>query len=106
MPAYVVALYGQPTDPDAFGTYYLEQHAPLVRKVPGLETFQVSAGPAVAPDGTPVFHRIAMLRFASMDDLQSALAAPEGQAIAADLANFASGGVTLAMFEAQDVTSP
>jgi hypothetical protein len=37
--------------------------------------------------------------------MQEVLASPEGQATAADLPNFASGGVTLMIAEVQDLTS-
>jgi uncharacterized protein (TIGR02118 family) len=106
MPAFAFALYGQPTDPSAFASHYESQHAPLVRAIPGLEAFHVSTGPALGPDGAPVFHQVAMLRFATMDDLQAGLGSPEGQATVGDLANFATGGVTIALFEANDVVSP
>ena len=38
---------------------------------------------------------IATLTFDSLADIRVALASPEGQATAADLANFAMGGVSL-----------
>ncbi|PJN95729.1 hypothetical protein CNY89_06780 [Amaricoccus sp. HAR-UPW-R2A-40] len=31
----LTALYGHPTDPDAFETYYAKTHMPLVAKMPG-----------------------------------------------------------------------
>jgi len=40
-----------------------------------------------------------MLDFDSMLDLNAALMPPEGQAAAADLRNFASGGATLFIYE-------
>jgi len=48
-------------------------------------------------------HRIAVLTFDSMQALQDGLASPEGQAAAGDLPNFASGGVSLVMFNAEPV---
>jgi hypothetical protein len=38
-----------------------------------------------------------------MSALQAALASPEGQAAAGDLANFADGGADLLMFDTKDV---
>ena len=38
-----------------------------------------------------------------MADLEAALASPVGQATAADLANFADGGVDLMMFDTTDL---
>jgi uncharacterized protein (TIGR02118 family) len=43
---------------------------------------------------------LAELWFDSPADLQAALVSPEGQAAAADVANFASGGLTLMIAEA------
>jgi len=40
-----------------------------------------------------------------MNALQAALSSPEGQAAANDLANFATGGVTLMVVETQDLLS-
>jgi uncharacterized protein (TIGR02118 family) len=46
-------------------------------------------------------HLVAILEFDSMADLGAALASSEGQAAAADLPNFASGGVTLLMYDSK-----
>lgn len=106
MAAYLFALYNQPMDADAFSTYLESEHIPLARMVPSVQSIHVSEGPALAPDGSQVFHRVGILRFESMDALQAAVASTEGQRAAADLENFATGGVTLAVFEARDVTAP
>lgn len=70
--------------------------------MPGLRLV-VSAGPIVAPDGSPApYHRIAELIFDSMAELQAGLASPEGHAAAGDLRNFASGGVSFAIYETRE----
>jgi uncharacterized protein (TIGR02118 family) len=52
-------------------------------------------------DGSPApYYLLAELSFASAEALNAALGSPEGRATAADLANFADGGVT--MFVAHD----
>ena len=52
------------------------------------------------PDGSPApFYFLAELSFDDMDALQAALASEEGQAAAADVATFASGGATLMLAE-------
>jgi len=49
-----------------------------------------------APDGgKPTYYRMAELYFAGPAEMQRSMASPEGQATAADLANFATGGVTM-----------
>ena len=105
MAGFLLALYGAPADADAFDTYYEATHVPLASDIPGLRRFSISDGPVTGPDGAAVFHRVAVLTFDDLDAVRSGLAAPEGQATAADLANFATGGVTLAMFEGKPVIS-
>lgn len=53
----------------------------------------------MAPAGPADYHMVAVLEFDSMDDLQAVLASSQGQAVVADLANFASGGVTVLLFD-------
>lgn len=49
-----------------------------------------------APDGgKPAHYRMAEFWFATTEAMQATMSSPEGQATAADLANFATGGVTL-----------
>ncbi|MEU6697792.1 EthD family reductase [Pseudonocardia sp. NPDC046786] len=43
----------------------------------------------------PPYHLVAELTFDSAESLRAGLASAEGQAAAADLANFADGGATL-----------
>lgn len=90
-----VVAYGAPEDPAAFDQHYAEKHVPLVEKIPNLRRFE--AGKVVGtPDGSPApYYYLAELAFDSVDDLQSALGSPEGQAAAGDLENFASGGATV-----------
>jgi uncharacterized protein (TIGR02118 family) len=96
-----VALYNPPTDPAAFDQYYTSSHVPLAKKMPGLRSYDVSKGPVTTPDGKAPYHLVAVLKFASMNDLQAALASPEGQAVVADLGNFATGGVSVLFFNSQ-----
>jgi uncharacterized protein (TIGR02118 family) len=46
---------------------------------------------------------VATLQFDSVADIQSALASAQGQATAADLGNFADGGVDLLIFDTVEV---
>ena len=93
MPVLTVG-YGHPTDPAAFDDHYTSVHTPLAAAVPGLAGF--TARHCTALDGgTPPYYLLAELAFASQDDLAAGLQSPEGQAAAADIANFADGGVTM-----------
>lgn len=93
--AKLIAVYGVPADPAAFDRYYHATHVPLAKRVPGLRHYEVTTGPVTALAGAAGCHLIATLTFDSLADVHAALASPEGQATAADLANFATGGVSL-----------
>jgi uncharacterized protein (TIGR02118 family) len=96
----LIVAYGQPQDAAAFDQYYASTHAPLVQEIPGLRRFE--AGRVLAtPDGSPApYYFIAEMSFDDTDALQAARATSEGQAAAADVANFATGGVTIMIAEA------
>ncbi|EGD58210.1 hypothetical protein Y88_0262 [Novosphingobium nitrogenifigens DSM 19370] len=88
-------LYNEPTDPAAFEAYYAQTHLPLVDKIAGLANAVLIKG-LPNPDGSkPAFYRIAQLYFDSAEQMAASMGSPEGQAAVADLANFATGGVTV-----------
>jgi|SRR5579872_5945978 len=101
--AQLLVLYNKPADPAAFDRYYHEVHIPIANKIPGLRSCHVSASPVTALVGGTAPHLVAVLQFDSMADISAALVSPEGQAAAADLANFASGGATLLMYDSKAV---
>ena len=96
----LIVAYGQPQDPAAFDQHYRSTHVPLVQKMPGLRRFE--AGHVLAtPDGSaPPYYFIAELCFDDAEALQAARETSEGQAAAGDVANFATGGVTVMIAEA------
>ena len=96
--AQLLVLYNTPADPAAFDRYYEETHIPLAQKIPGVRSLTINNGPVQALAGTAPY-LVAALHFDSLAHVSAALSSPEGQAAAADLLNFASGGVTLLMFE-------
>ena len=100
--AQVLVLYNTPADPAAFDRYYHETHIPVAKKIPGLRSYRINKGPVQAPAGNAP-HLVAILDFDSMADLSAALASPYGQAAAADVPNFASGGVTLLIYDSKPV---
>ncbi|MEO8751810.1 MAG: EthD family reductase [Casimicrobiaceae bacterium] len=93
--AKVLAMYRRPADPAAFDRYYYATHVPIAKKIPGLRNYEVTSGPVTTLDGPAPYHLIATLTFDSVAAVQAALGTPEGQATAADLGNFATGGVEL-----------
>ncbi len=101
----LTVLYGQPKDPAAFEHYYLNTHTALALKVKGVRRFEIAKVVGTA-DGSPSpYYRIADLYFDSAEQMQQSLGSQEGQAAAADIANFASGGATLLISEVQDLSS-
>lgn len=97
----VTILYGHPTDPAAFDDYYQRLHVPLAQAIPGVSTF--SYGHCQALDGSkPPYYLAAGLSFATKDDLDRALTSPEMRAAGMDVANFATGGVTMLLVDDQE----
>jgi uncharacterized protein (TIGR02118 family) len=95
----LTVCYGHPADPAAFDAYYTSTHVPLAEKIPGLASFTYRHCESL--DGSqPPHHLLAELSFPSREALDAGLTSPEGGAAAADVANFATGGVT--MFIARD----
>ena len=101
--ACLYVLYKSPTDAGAFDRYYFEKHVPTAKKIPGLRKYTVTQGPVVTPAGPSPLHLIAMLEFDDLGAIQRAFASPEGQAAAADLQNFATGGADLVMADTKVV---
>ena len=94
----VIVLYNQPKDTAAFQKYYAEKHIPLFAahaKEIGVTRAELVKF-AVTIDGqVPALYREADLRFESRQALEKGIATPGFKTVAGDLANFATGGVTV-----------
>ncbi|MBS0391300.1 MAG: EthD family reductase [Comamonadaceae bacterium] len=99
MTAKLFAVYKQPADPKAFDDYYVNKHVPLAKTIPGLLSYEVSRGDVLGMQGKHESYLIAILEFESVDSIAIAMSSPQGQATAADLANFASAGVDIMFSE-------
>lgn len=97
--AKIFAIYQQPADPAAFDHYYFNKHVPLAKTIPGLLAYEVTRGNVMGMGGKHGVYLVAVLEFASMEAIGAAMASAQGQATAADLANFASAGVDVMMAE-------
>ncbi len=95
--AKLFAIYQQPADPAAFDRYYFDTHVPLAKTIPGLLSYEVTRGDVMGMAGKHGVYLVAILGFESMAAIGAAMASPQGQATAADLANFASAGVDVMM---------
>jgi uncharacterized protein (TIGR02118 family) len=97
--AQLLVMYKTPKDTAAFDKYYVEKHIPIAKKIPGLRKYEVSHGPVATPAGSSGYHLVALLQFDSLAAIQSAFGSAEGQAAAADVGNFATGGADIMMFD-------
>jgi uncharacterized protein (TIGR02118 family) len=95
----LTVLCGHPADPGAFETYYANTHVPLAHRIPELVRIEGAKVLGAPEGGTAPYYRIADLWFASQEQLQASMGSAEGQAAAADLANFATGGTTILISE-------
>jgi len=97
----LTVLYGQPKDAAAFEKYYAQSHMPLAQKVQGVRRVEL-AKVTGTPDGKPSqFYRTAELYFDDGKHLHAVMATEAMQKTVADLANFATGGVTVLVCEVE-----
>jgi uncharacterized protein (TIGR02118 family) len=88
----LLVLYSQPADPAAFDEHYLSVHAPLVRKLPGLDRFETGKVTAALDGGEQTYYRVAELYFADDAALGAAFASADGAATAEDYCKIAPPG--------------
>ena len=101
--ARLVVMYRTPQDPAAFDRYYFDRHVPLAKTIPGIRKYEVSRGPVATPAGPSGFYLIVTIHFDDMKAIENAFASPEGQAAAADVATFATGGVDMILFDSEEI---
>ena len=75
----------------------------IAKKIPRPKEYDISTGEVGAPAGPSGIHLVATLYFDSLDAINVALASPQGQAAAGDLASFADGGAELYFLDTKDV---
>ncbi|SDE78448.1 conserved hypothetical protein [Pricia antarctica] len=95
-------LYGHPTDSVAFEEYYTKTHMPIAAKIKGYARFETTKFTGDTNGGKPVYYRMAELWFSSPEAMQTTMGSPEGQAVAADLANYATGSATFLVGEVEE----
>src|SRR6058998_2326274 len=98
----VIVLYNQPKDTAAFEKYYAEKHVPLFASHAqeiGVTRVELVKFAATIDGQRPTLYRMADLRWESRAALERGIATAGFKAVAADLANFATGGVTILIGE-------
>ena len=90
----IVVLYPPQPDAQAFKTYYVATHLPLVRKLPGMLAYRYSFD-VQAVDGAAPYFCIFEAEFRDGAAMGAAMGSAAGQAVGADVANFAKVAPTL-----------
>lgn len=99
----LVVLYAEPVDPDHFRAYYVASHLPLVMKMPGLLACRYSFEVAATGGEAPYF-AVFEADFADAAAMAAARASPQGLRVAADVANYATGGAVVIHYPVRDGT--
>ncbi|QIS12764.1 EthD family reductase [Nocardia arthritidis] len=99
----LLVLYPKPVDPDHFRDYYVTKHLPLVRNWPGLLAWRYSFDVAASNGEAPYF-AVFEADFADAAALAASRASTYGQRAAADVVNYATGGVVAIDYPVQDGT--
>jgi uncharacterized protein (TIGR02118 family) len=97
----LVVLYPPQPDPEKFRSYYTEKHLPLAEKLPGMRAYRYAFDVA-APGGESPYWCVFEAEFDDVGAMGAAMQSPEGQAVAADVPNYASGDVVMIHYDVLD----
>jgi uncharacterized protein (TIGR02118 family) len=97
-----LVLYETPDDPDHFREYYVNKHLPLAATIPGVRRMGYSFDVAAMGWPAPWFCVFEM-EFDSAEVMGAAMGSPEGQAVAADVANYSPAPPTIVHFPVTDL---
>jgi len=98
----LIAFFTKPENVEEFDKHYDEVHAPLMRKVPGLERMLVSRN-LRAFTGEAPHYLIAEMHFADKDAFKAAMASEENKAAGKDVMGFAGKLVSMVHGEFSEV---
>lgn len=91
----LTVLYGHPADPAVFEDYYANTHISITLKITGYSRLEFTKFLRTPDGGQSAHYRMAEFWFETPEALQAMMSSPEGQAAAADIPNFATGGATV-----------
>jgi uncharacterized protein (TIGR02118 family) len=94
----LLVLYPPPSDPEHFRSYYEGTHLPLAAKLPGLRGYRYSVDIAAAEGASP-YYCVFEADFDDAAAYAAAMESPDGQAVRADVPNYATGGVVVLNYE-------
>jgi uncharacterized protein (TIGR02118 family) len=97
----VLVLYLPPKDPQASREYFESTHIPLASKIPGQRSMRYSFEVASA-DGESPYFGVMEAEFDDAEAVGAAMASPEGQAVVADIPNYATGGAVVLTYPVQE----
>lgn len=97
----LTVLYTEPADPERFRRYYEGTHLPLAAKLPGMLAHRHSFA-ITSPGGAGPYFCVFEAEFDDHAALDAAMGSPEGQAVAADVPNYATGEVVMMVAEFPD----
>lgn len=97
----LLVLYPPPLDPAAFEHHYREVHLPLAARLPGATSMGFALGLTDGP-----YYAVFDAEFPSGDALGAAMGSPEGQAVQADVPNYATGGAIVLTYEIERIDLP
>ena len=100
----LVVLYAKPADPDHFRDYYVTNHLPLVMDSCPACLRGATASTWRRPREKPPYFAVFEGDFADAAAMAAARASPQGQRVAADVANYATGGAVVIHYPVQDGT--
>ncbi|MFC7405621.1 EthD family reductase [Georgenia alba] len=96
----VLVLYPPPADPAAFEQHYRDVHLPLVRKLPDMLAHRFTLAVRSQEEPSPYF-AVFEADFPDEETYVASMASPEGQAVGADVPNYASGGVVVLHYDVE-----
>lgn len=97
----LVVLYPPQPDMDAFRAHYESIHLPLARKIPGLKALRHSYE-VTTLEGDAQYACIFEAEFEDGAALGAGMGSPEGQAVAADVGNFATVAPSLIHYRVEN----